>query len=91
MTNLNDIFAFDDMLHKLHLVKRSELARGKDRRENDWEHGYQMAMLCWYLADSSEELNLNLKKVIAYALAHDVVEVYAGDTPFHQTDEKKTS
>lgn len=36
-------------------------------------------MLCWYLA-SVHKLDLNIEKVLKYALAHDLIEAYAGDS-----------
>ncbi len=46
--------------------------------ENDTEHSYALAMTAWYLAPHFPALDRD--KVIRYALAHDVVEVHAGDT-----------
>ncbi len=44
-------------------------------------------MLAWYVNDSYK-LNLDEKKLFTYALAHDLVEVYAGDVHFFdQTEE----
>ena len=60
----------------------------KDRRENDVEHSYTLAMLAWYLADSLK-LSLNKDKILRYALAHDLVEVYAGDTYAFTDDESE--
>ena len=48
--------------------------------------------MAWYAA-STNKLNLDIDKVIKYALLHDLVEVYAGDIDAHdpdpQRDEKK--
>lgn len=49
-----------------------------DRRENDTEHSYHLAMLAWYLSGLYPNLDQSL--VIRLALVHDVVEVYAGDS-----------
>lgn len=50
-----------------------------DRLENDLEHSYGLALICWYLAPKIAP-ELNLEKIFKYALAHDTVEVHAGDT-----------
>lgn len=50
----------------------------KDRKENDAEHSYNLVMAAWYLSQYYDHLDTNL--CIKYALAHDLVEVYAGDT-----------
>ena len=49
------------------------------RPENDVEHSYGLALTCWFLAPKIAP-ELNLEKIFAYALAHDTVEVHAGDT-----------
>lgn len=63
--------------------------RGKFRKENDVEHSYNLAMVAWYLARYFPELDVN--KIIQYALAHDIVEVYAGDTFTYGPKEKLDS
>jgi putative hydrolase of HD superfamily len=47
-------------------------------KENDIEHSYALAIVGWYLCESIPRLNRDL--VIRYALVHDIVEIYAGDT-----------
>lgn len=49
------------------------------RPENDVEHSYGLALTCWFLAPKIAP-NLNLEKILCYALAHDTVEIHAGDT-----------
>ncbi len=46
--------------------------------ENDVDHSFTLAMTAWYLAPYFPELQTD--KVVFLALAHDVVEVYSGDT-----------
>ena len=46
--------------------------------ENDVEHSYNLAMIGWFLSEYFPELDSN--KVVKIALAHDLVEVHAGDT-----------
>ena len=47
--------------------------------ENDAEHIYHLAMVCWS-ANHQYELGLRDEKILKYALVHDLVELYAGDT-----------
>lgn len=47
--------------------------------ENDVEHSYGLAMTCWYLHDKIAP-ELDLSKILRYSLAHDIVEIHAGDT-----------
>lgn len=49
------------------------------RLENDVDHSFGLALTCWYLAPKIAP-ELNLEKIFKYALSHDVVELYAGDT-----------
>lgn len=49
------------------------------RPENDVEHSFGLALTCWFLAPKIAP-ELNLEKILQYALAHDVVELHAGDT-----------
>lgn len=49
------------------------------RRENDVDHSFGLALTCWFLAPKIAP-DLDLAKILTYALAHDTVEIYAGDT-----------
>ena len=49
------------------------------RLENDVDHSYGLALTCWYLAPKIAP-ELSLEKIFKYALAHDIVEIHAGDT-----------
>jgi putative hydrolase of HD superfamily len=61
----------------------------KVRRETDTEHSFHLAMLGWYLCGSYPNLDKN--KVIQYALAHDIVEIHAGDVmAVGRTEEQQT-
>jgi putative hydrolase of HD superfamily len=85
MSSLDHILKFADLLLKFREIERSLLHRNGDRKENDSERSFSLALLGWYINDSYA-LNLNIEKIMAYALAHDLVEVYAGDTYFYHTD-----
>lgn len=78
--NLKNVIKFVDLLNDFRKVERDLYATGIDRKDNDVEHSYQLAMLSWYIADSFK-LDLDKDLVIKYALVHDFVEVYAGDVP----------
>jgi putative hydrolase of HD superfamily len=71
------IFDFVRLLHKFQAVQR-DIDVPKDRGENDVEHSYQLAMVAWYIIDRNK-LSLDRQKVLEYALAHDLVEAFAGD------------
>jgi len=80
--NLENLFKCVQLTHGLQQVKRSIFTAGEDRRENDAEHQYQLAMTAWYVI-VTEKLPLDVDKVLKYALVHDMVEVYAGDAHFY--------
>lgn len=50
-----------------------------DRRENDSEHAWHMAIMAWILSEYSNT-DIDLLKTIMMILTHDLVEIYAGDT-----------
>ncbi|HSX02001.1 MAG TPA: HD domain-containing protein [Candidatus Saccharimonadia bacterium] len=61
-----------------------------DRFENDAEHSFLLASLGCALAQRLDPA-LDLGKVSQYALVHDLVEVYAGDTSIWDAVEKHAS
>lgn len=82
---LNKIINFTKLLNKFRSVERVVLVNEKERNENDVEHSYYMAMLAWYIVNVNK-LDLDINLVIKYALIHDFVEVYAGDTYIYSSD-----
>ncbi len=82
---LDGIFKFLKLTHDFQKVERVIFVNGLDRKENDVEHSYQLAMLGWYIT-STQKLNLNIDLVIKYGMLHDLVEVYAGDTYLFDKD-----
>lgn len=72
------LFKLQKMSIDLALINRNHYLAGTERRENDVEHSFTVALLCWYIHDRYK-INLDIAKVLKYALAHDFVERYAGD------------
>jgi putative hydrolases of HD superfamily len=72
---LQEFAQIDRHLERLH--------HGKYIHETNSEHTYNLAMTAWYLAQWFPELDKDL--VIKYALVHDLVEIYAGDTYAYAT------
>lgn len=66
-------------LNRFTAIKRTVKVTEEERLESNSEHSYQLALVGWYV---SEKLGLGLEKglILEYALVHDLVEVYAGDT-----------
>lgn len=77
-----ELFKFISFLHQSVNVKRSTKIKGRGSFENNAEHSYQLALIAWYFIDYYK-MDLNKELVLKYALAHDLVEAYAGDTDPH--------
>lgn len=72
-------FFVQELIVSFASIRRNHYLAGQDERENDVEHSFSVAILCWLVCDQ-HSLGLDLTKIIKYALVHDLVEVYAGDT-----------
>ncbi len=83
------VLEFQALLHRFALVERVADIPERDNPENDVEHSYKIAMLAWYVVDAFK-LPLDKGLVMRYALAHDLVEAYAGDTYILDEEAKKT-
>ena len=88
MLDLPKILGFVRLLNAFRQVRRTVRVNSEERLENDVEHSYYLGMLAWYIA-TSHNLPLDKDLVLKYALVHDIVEVYAGDTYVFTTDAKK--
>lgn len=78
--SLKRIIEFQKLLVQFSQVERAIHRKHKDVHiyENDTEHSYNLAMTAWLLAPYFPKLNRDL--LIRFALAHDLVEIHAGDT-----------
>jgi putative hydrolase of HD superfamily len=65
------------------ILRQSPLAAA-DRRENDAEHSWHLAMMVVVLAEHSDE-PIDVGHTIQLVLVHDLVEIYAGDTPLYDS------
>lgn len=90
MTSIDDLLKFATLLHRLHGTERTAITPPNcDRFENSAEHTYQVTMLAWYVM-MKENLKLDTEKVLKYALVHDLIEAYTGDTAIHDEEGRKT-
>jgi putative hydrolase of HD superfamily len=60
------------------VLRRSPLAAA-ERRENDAEHSWHLALMAAVLAEHADE-EIDVGRVILLVVVHDLVEIYAGDT-----------
>lgn len=79
---------FITLLHAVQKVKRFSHRPGEVEPTNTGEHTFELVMLCWYIAEC-EKLELNHERILKYALAHDIIEAYAGDTPAYDKEGQK--
>lgn len=86
---LRKLFNFVDFLYKFRNVERAVAIKDSNRPENDLEHSAQLAYVAWYMLTTHEH-TLDLGLVLRYALVHDLVEVYAGDTVVYDEEHKKS-
>lgn len=72
------LFSLQQLVVDLALIHRNHHLINSERQENDIEHSFMVALLCWYVC-SHNRINLDLSKILRYAMVHDFVERYAGD------------
>ncbi|MCP3803858.1 HD domain-containing protein [Allokutzneria sp. A3M-2-11 16] len=63
------------------ILRQSPLAAA-DRRENDAEHSWHLALMVVLLAEHSDS-PIDVGHTVKLVLLHDLVEIYAGDTPLY--------
>lgn len=83
MKHFKKILEFQKLLKEFNLIYRDlDSIHLKNNLDNDVEHSFRVAMLCWMIIEEYK-LKLDINKVIKYALLHDLVEVYAGDVSIY--------
>jgi putative hydrolases of HD superfamily len=71
-------------IEKLKMVYRSVYLSNLERKESSAEHSWHLAIFL-ILLQKEIPSDLNLEKTLKMVLIHDLVEVYAGDTPVMDT------
>ena len=77
--SLNRLAELQQLIADFAKVKRVPHLADNGQPENDMEHSYGLALTCWYLQPKIAP-ELSLSEILQYALAHDIVELHAGDT-----------
>lgn len=75
----NSIYDLMKLLTSFQGVERAVVVPGSTRKENDTEHSYNLALAAWLIIEK-DKLPLQIDLCVKYALVHDLVEVYAGDS-----------
>jgi putative hydrolases of HD superfamily len=81
---LREQFTFLVEVDRLKTIMRQSPLAAADRRENDAEHSWHLAMMVVVLAEHSDE-PIDVGHTVQLVLVHDLVEIYAGDTPLYDT------
>ena len=84
--NLEKQVAFIKEIDKIKFIQRNSRLFNSQRRENDAEHSWHLAVMAIVLAEHSDK-SIDLLKVLKMVLIHDIVEIDAGDTFFYSTTE----
>ncbi|MFC9975601.1 HD family hydrolase [Spirillospora sp. NPDC127200] len=71
--------AFIAEADRLKTVLRRSPLLAADRRENDAEHSWHLALMVLVLAEYADE-PIDTARTVQLVLVHDLVEIYAGDT-----------
>ena len=66
---------------KMKSVLRQTLLLDGTRRENNAEHSWHFALMAMTLFEHCGIAGVDLNRVIKMAIVHDLVEIYAGDSP----------
>ncbi len=66
-------------------ILRQNWVIGKAHREDDAEHSWHAAMMAMTFAEYAKP-SVNIDRAVKMLLMHDLVEIYAGDTPCFDTD-----
>lgn len=74
--------AFLQEIDKLKSVIRLTPLIDRSRRENSAEHSWHLALYALVLADYAAA-TVDIARVVKMLLIHDIVEIDAGDVPFH--------
>lgn len=79
MDRLDSQFEFIREIDGLKKISRQTYLSDGSRKENDTEHSWHLALMAVLLSEYANE-NVDLLRVIAMVLVHDIVELDAGDT-----------
>ena len=79
MTRLEQQIQFLVEIDKVKNIFRQTYLADGNRKENDAEHSWHIALMAFLLKEHVEE-PVDVMKVIIMVLIHDLVEIDAGDT-----------
>ncbi|MBO5460887.1 MAG: HD domain-containing protein [Ruminococcus sp.] len=89
MTRLEQQIKFIVEIDKVKNIFRQTYLADKNRKENDAEHSWHIALMAYLLQEHAEE-EVDVSKVMLMVLIHDLVEIDAGDTYAYDTEAAKS-
>lgn len=89
MGRLDEQFDFFREIDKEKQIKRQTYVSGGERRENDAEHAWHMAVMAILLSEYANE-EIDVLRTVTMILIHDIVEIDAGDTFAYDEEGKAT-
>jgi putative hydrolases of HD superfamily len=84
-SRLRDHLTFLIEVDRLKTVLRASPLAAADRRENDAEHSWHLALMVMTLAEYADE-PIDVGHTMKLVVVHDLIEIYAGDTPIYDTE-----
>jgi len=88
--NLEQQLQFLIEADKMKSIQRQTLLTDKSREETDAEHSWHFALMAMTLYEYAGIDGVDIDRVIRMALVHDLIEIYAGDTPAYDIHGNKT-
>ncbi|HEX6359131.1 HD domain-containing protein [Actinophytocola sp.] len=79
---LGQQLAFLIEVDRLKTILRASTLAAVQRRENDAEHSWHLALMVLVLAEYADE-PIDVGHTVRLVVVHDLVEIYAGDTPLY--------
>lgn len=76
-------------IDKLKDIGRQTYLSNGERKENDAEHSWHLAIMAYLLAEHAND-EVDVAKVMLMVLLHDIVEIDAGDTYAYDVEAHKT-
>ena len=86
---INRLFEFFREIDKEKFIQRQTYLTDAERKENDAEHAWHMAIMTILLSEYANE-KIDVLKTVTMLLIHDIVEIDAGDTYAYDEEAKKT-
>ncbi|GAB2861523.1 HD domain-containing protein [Nocardioides pacificus] len=77
---LREQLSFIAEADRLKTILRASPLAAADRRENDAEHSWHLALMVMLLAEHADE-PIDVGHAMRLVIIHDLVEIYAGDSP----------